>query len=79
MSEYRNTRYRREGRKLYRSRYGLILGVCQGIATWAALPVWLVRVIVIIVMASTAFFPVAFFYLLAALLMEPEPVRGTYY
>ncbi|AEC01380.1 PspC domain-containing protein [Parasphaerochaeta coccoides] len=78
MRYYRNSRYGHEGRKLYRSRYGLILGVCQGIATWAELPVWVVRVGVIILAASTAFFPVAFCYLLAALLMEPEPVRGNY-
>ncbi len=76
--EYRDTSRRKYRRKLYRSRNGLLLGVCQGIAQWAALPVWLIRGAAILLALGSSFFPVGFAYLLGALLMEPEPER-TYY
>ena len=59
---------------LYRSRDGLILGVCKGIARRYAVPVFWIRVGVIFVMVTTAVWPVVLAYFMAAFFMKPEPV-----
>ncbi len=64
-----------EGRRgPYRSRHGVILGVCRGIADYTEISVFWVRVIVLFFMVFTGFWPVVALYFLAALLMRPEPV-----
>ena len=65
--------YSRTGR-IYRSRRGLILGVCRGLAEHLDVRVLWVRVIAVVLLVSTGFWPFAGLYLLAALLMKPEPV-----
>jgi phage shock protein C len=59
---------------LYRSRRGAILGVCRGIAEYFNFSVFWARTIAVIVLIFTGFWPVTGLYLLAALLMKPEPV-----
>ena len=60
-------------RPLYRSRSGMIFGVCQGLAKYSEIPVLWVRMVMCALFLL--FFPAAaFFYLLAAVLMKPEPV-----
>ncbi len=59
---------------LYRSREGAFLGVCKGIADFFVFPVIWVRAVILTAFIFSGFFPIAFLYGLAALLMRPEPV-----
>jgi len=70
MSRY--TRLYRNG--IYRSRNGIILGVCKGLAAHFDFSVFWTRMIAIILLIVAGFFPAIGLYLLAALLMKPEPV-----
>jgi len=68
----RYTRLSRNG--IYRSRSGMILGVCKGLAEHFDFSVFWTRVIALILLFVAGFFPAIGLYLLAALLMKPEPV-----
>ena len=59
---------------LYRSRNGIILGVCRGIAEYFDLSVFWVRIITLILLFFTGFWPIMVLYFTAALLMKPQPV-----
>jgi phage shock protein C len=59
---------------LYRSRSGILLGVCRGIADYFDFSVFWMRVIVVVVFFFSGFWPVVVLYFVAALLMKPEPV-----
>jgi phage shock protein C len=59
---------------LYRSRRGIIFGVCQGIADYMDISVFWTRVIVLAFLVFTGIWPIVGLYVLAALLMKPEPV-----
>lgn len=67
-----HTRQDRNG--IYRSRSGMILGVCKGLASHFDFSVFWTRVIALIVLFVAGFLPAIGLYLLAALLMKPEPV-----
>jgi phage shock protein C len=58
----------------YRSRHGLILGVCKGLARYMDCSVFLLRLIVVVIALLSAFWPVVLIYLLVALVMKPEPI-----
>lgn len=60
-------------RKLYRSRAGLIFGVCRGIADTFDLSLFWVRLGFIIAFAITLFFPTGLVYLILALVLKLEP------
>ena len=62
------------GRGLYRSRNGVILGVMRGVAEYFNLSVFWVRTVAVLLLLITGFWPITGLYLLAALLMKPEPV-----
>jgi phage shock protein C len=62
------------GGGLYRSRSGIILGVCRGIADYFDFSVFWARVITLVLLFLTGFWPVMILYFVAALLMKPEPV-----
>jgi phage shock protein C len=62
------------GGGLYRSRNGIILGVCRGIADYFDFSVFWARVITLVLLFLTGFWPVMILYFVAALLMKPEPV-----
>ena len=62
------------GGGLYRSRNGIILGVCRGIADYFDFSVFWARVITLLLLFFTGFWPVMILYFVAALLMKPEPV-----
>ena len=68
----RYTRISRNG--IYRSRSGMILGVCKGLAQHFDFSVFWTRVIALILLFVAGFFPAIGLYLLAALLMKPAPV-----
>lgn len=59
---------------LYRSRNGILLGVCRGIAEYFDFSVFWVRTITVIIFLFSGFWPIMGLYFLAALLMKPEPV-----
>jgi phage shock protein C len=69
MSKYRSI-YRRG---IYRSSDGVILGVFKGLADYFDFSVFWIRVMAIGAFILTGFWPIAGLYLLAALLMKPEP------
>ena len=58
---------------LYRSRNGIILGVCRGIADYFDFSVFWARVITLVLLLFTGFWPIVILYFVAALLMKPEP------
>lgn len=80
MRRYRGYRrhQRRPGRTrgagLYRSRRGVILGVCRGLAEYFDISVFWVRVIAVGALVFTGLWPVVGIYLLAAVIMKPGPV-----
>jgi phage shock protein C len=59
---------------LYRSRRGIALGVCRGIAEYFDFSVPWARCIALLLLLMSGIWPVVAIYLLAALLMKPEPV-----
>ncbi len=61
-------------RPLYRSRHGVILGVCRGSAETRGLSVGWVRFLAVMILLFTGFWPMIGLYFLAAVLMKPEPV-----
>lgn len=60
-------------RGIYRSRGGIIFGVCRGLAEAFDLSTFWIRVAVIVTFVMTGFVPVGVIYLAAALIMKPEP------
>ncbi len=60
--------------RLYRSRHGMIFGVCQGLAQYLNLKVFWVRTTAVIILIFTGIWPTVVIYLAAALLMKPEPI-----
>lgn len=61
-------------RGLYRSRNGVIFGVCRGIAEFFDFSVFWARAIALGLLFVTGLWPIVGIYILAALLMKPEPV-----
>ena len=59
---------------LYRSRDGIVLGVCKGIADYFDFSVFWTRTITVIFLFISGFWPILGLYFIAALLMKPRPV-----
>ncbi len=59
---------------LYRSRNGIILGVCKGMAEYFDFSVFWIRTLTVIVLIISGLWPIMGLYFLAALLMKPKPV-----
>ncbi|MFO7459941.1 MAG: envelope stress response membrane protein PspC [Desulfatiglandales bacterium] len=59
--------------RIYRSRQGMIMGVCKGVADHFDLSVFWTRTITLILLFVTGFWPMGAVYFAAALLMKPEP------
>lgn len=68
--------YTSEKRGLYRSRRGLLFGVCRGIAERLDISVFWTRVATVVVFVFTGFWPVGAVYLLLALLLKKEPIAA---
>jgi phage shock protein C len=58
----------------YRSRHGVIFGVCRGLADHFDISVFWVRIFFVLGFCVTGFWPVGVVYIAAALLMKLEPV-----
>lgn len=59
---------------LYKSRRGIFMGVCRGLAEHFHLSVFWTRVIVFALFLFTGFWPVGVMYIVAGLLLRPAPV-----
>jgi phage shock protein C len=59
---------------LHRSRNGLILGVCRGIAEYFDFSVFWVRAVAVVFLFISGLWPITAIYFIAALLMKPAPV-----
>ncbi|NIR16473.1 MAG: PspC domain-containing protein, partial [Desulfobacterales bacterium] len=59
---------------MYRSRDGIILGVCRGIAEYFDFSIFWTRAIALILLFFTGLWPIVVLYFIAALIMKPEPV-----
>jgi phage shock protein C len=59
---------------IYRSRQGAIFGVCRGLAEHFDFSVSWVRFVAVIALVFSGLWPVMILYILAALVMKPEPV-----
>ena len=59
---------------LYRSRYGMVLGVCKGIAELYEIPVFWLRAGMVFLMITTGIWPVVLIYFAIGLYLKPEPV-----
>ncbi|MCC6796638.1 MAG: envelope stress response membrane protein PspC [Candidatus Hydrogenedentes bacterium] len=64
---------RREG-QIYRSRHGVIFGVCRGMAEYLSFNVFWFRVLVVVTTIFTGLWPIVGLYILAAILLKLEPV-----
>lgn len=60
--------------KLYRSRDGLFMGVCQGLANQFDISVFWLRLLVLFLAFFTGFWPVLLIYIFLGLLFKPEPL-----
>lgn len=70
MNEY----YEEPQKTLYRSRRGILFGVCRGIGEYTNFSVFWIRVIVVAASFFSGLWPVPIAYFVAALLMKLEPV-----
>ncbi|MCG8616636.1 MAG: envelope stress response membrane protein PspC [Desulfobacterales bacterium] len=59
---------------LYRSRQGIFMGVCRGLAEHFDISVFWTRAIVVGLFLITGFWPAGVLYIVAGLLLKPEPV-----
>jgi len=59
---------------IYRSRKGIFMGVCRGLADYFNFSVSWLRVITLILFLFTGFWPVGVMYIIAGLLLKMEPV-----
>lgn len=66
--------YERQKRGLYRARDGAFLGVCKGIAEYLDISVFWTRILTLIGLVLSGIWPVGVIYVLAGVLMKPEPV-----
>lgn len=63
----------RQPRGLYRSRRGILFGVCRGLADYFDLSANALRAVAVLLFLLTGFFPVVVAYLAAAFILRPEP------
>ncbi len=63
-----------KGRKLYRSRDGVLCGVCRGLSDYLDLRVGWVRFFLVLILLFTGIWPTVIAYFVACLMMKPEPV-----
>jgi len=59
---------------IYRSRKGIFMGVCGGVADYLSLNVFWLRIITLIIFLFTGFWPIGVMYIIAGLVLQMEPV-----
>jgi len=60
---------------LYRSRNGTFAGVCRGLADYYGFSVGWLRFLVVMLMLFSGIWPMVILYVIAAMVMKPEPMR----
>jgi phage shock protein C len=65
----------KERRRLYRSRDGVILGVCRGMAEYFDFSVFWTRVAAVLILVFTGVWPILGIYIAAGILMKPKPAK----
>ena len=75
MSRY----YSKQKRGIYRSRNGVIFGVCRGLAEHFDFSVFWARAIAVIFLIFTGFWPAIGLYIIGALLMKSESAPASQY
>jgi phage shock protein C len=70
MSRFEN----RFSRGPYRSRKGVICGVCRGLAEYSDISLFWIRFIAVVLLLFSGIWPIVILYVIAAFLMRPEPV-----
>lgn len=68
------TTHSHANRTLYRSRRGWIFGVCKGLADYADISVFWVRLATLIALFFTGLMPLLLIYIVAAIFLKPAPV-----
>jgi len=61
--------HRRNRKKLYKSKNGILFGVCQGISNYTAISVGLIRLLVIVSFILSGFAPIGIIYLILAIFL----------
>ncbi|MBU1341954.1 MAG: envelope stress response membrane protein PspC [Proteobacteria bacterium] len=61
-------------RGIYRSRKGLFMGVCRGLAEYFNFSVFWLRIVTLLLFLFTGFWPIGVMYIVAGLLLKMEPV-----
>jgi len=61
-------------RGIYRSRQGAIFGVCRGLSEHFDFSVFWLRLIALVMLIVSGLWPAMILYILAALVMKPQPV-----
>jgi len=61
-------------RSLYRSRKGVIFGLCEGLARYAGFQTFWVRFLMILATVFTGFWPMILIYIVASIFIKPEPL-----
>lgn len=59
---------------IYRSRRGIFMGVCRGLAEYFNFSTFWLRLITLVLFLFTGFWPVGVMYIVAGLLLKMEPV-----
>lgn len=59
---------------VYRSRYGIILGICKGISEHFEIPVMWLRIGVILIAITTGVWPIVLAYFGLAFYLKPKPI-----
>jgi phage shock protein C len=67
------TGFREAGSGFYRSRHGVLFGVCRGVAERYDLSVFGVRAATVLIALCTGIWPVAAVYIATALILKLEP------
>mmetsp|Transcript_24593 Transcript_24593/g.11768 ORF Transcript_24593/g.11768 Transcript_24593/m.11768 type:complete len:138 (-) Transcript_24593:49-462(-) len=62
-------------RGIYRSRRGIFMGICRGLAEHFDFSVFWVRTIFFVLFLFTGFWPIGVIYIVAGLLLKVEPVQ----
>lgn len=70
MSRFEN----RFSRGPYRSRKGVICGVCRGLAEYSDISFFWIRFMTVVLLLFTGIWPIVILYVIAAFLMKPESV-----
>lgn len=65
----------RSGTGMYRSREGMVMGVCKGLADQLGIPVFWIRALCVVILLFSGIWPFVGIYVLASFLLKPRPVK----